>query len=349
MQLLDLDPLQRGVARWNGKAWVFGETALHACRLEPRKIVSDHWEALSLDPMNPVRGRTRHRADVAVAGLRAMNLPSDTPLTALVPGHWDLEALKVFLGAARECGLRVRWLFPRAVVMAGALGPELETVRIWEWSWNRLQEVRLRFADGFWTRTAVNALADGGVFAFFRRDAHRVRDLVLSRLRVDPLYSGETEQALFDGWWQWLHGAPEWVYTTADGDRIRLDDPPALLAGVRAAWTGSVAVEEAPDLWLPAPLRRLLGWSAAGSLPETPSLEVADHEDGAARWRETLPEPLQIDNKPTPPVTHVVVNGIARPWRGPGRPGDTVTLPDGVRGLAVHVTEDRVAEDDGPA
>ena len=339
MQVLDLDPLFRGLARWQEGGWDFGAAALQGCRREPRKIVSDHWEVLSLDPLVPARGKTRHRADVAVASLQAAEVPEKTPLVALVPGHWDVDTLKVFLGVAQACQLEVRWLFPRAVVAAGALGTARETLRIWEWSWNRLQEVQLRLVDGFWTRTGVQSFPDGGLFSFFRRDAHRVRDLALSRLRVDPLYSGATEQALFDGWWQWLNGAPEWVYTTADGDRLRLDEPTSLLANERATWVAAAGVADADDIWMPASLRRLLGWTRAGAVPASLSLTVRDHEESAARWRETLPEPLPSDAPKTLPVTHVVVNGIARPWQGAARPGDSVTLPDGVEGLAIHVAE----------
>ncbi len=340
MQVLDLDPLRRGVAFWDGSGWRFGREALGACRMDPQKISPDHWESLSLQPLIPVRGGMRHRADLAVAALRAEGVSGDTPLTALAPSAWDKEALRVFLGVAKTCALNVRWLFPRVIASATQAAPEAEDLTIWEWSWNHLHEVTLTKEAGHWCRRDVRAVSDGGIFACFRRDAGVARDLALDRLRYDPLYSGVTEQALFDSWWSWLHGGDPWSLTTADGSALRLNKEGALFEAPRRVWAEQQGLRDEAGHLLPEPLRQWLGFENAGISPAEIRLEVSDHDQDAARWRETLPgEPGAAP--PAKPVTHLVVRGIARPcdgpWTGPERPGDTVRLPDGERGLAIHV------------
>ncbi|MCC5849375.1 MAG: hypothetical protein JJU29_14935 [Verrucomicrobia bacterium] len=366
MQVLDLDPVRRGVGLWNGVEWRFGREALGACRLDPQKISPDHWESLSLQPLIPVRGGMRHRADLAVAALKAEGLSPETPLAVLVPSAWDKETLRVFLGVAKECALNVRWLFPRAVAAVSQVAPDTERGTIWEWSWNQLYEVHLKKEEGRWKRRDVRAVPEGGIFAWFRRDAVIARDLALDRLRYDPLYSGVTEEALFDSWWAWLHGAQNWSLITADGSELRLDVEKTLFEKPHRVWAEKHGLRDEKDNLLPAPLRHLLGFDKAGIVPGDIRIEVPDHDQASARWRETLPEdtgergppplPKSASKSASKPVTHVVVHGIARPcdgpWTGPERPGDTVKLPDGETGLAIHVPADpRKPElnDDSPA
>lgn len=336
MRLLDLDPVRRGLAVWEGGAWRFGAEAMAACRVDPLATCWDVWEGPSLIPLAVKRDGVRHRADVAVRMLEADGEGGGEARVALVPAGWTREEMRVFLGAAAAAGVPVRWLMPRAAAVAARGEMPGEACRVLEWSWNTLQVVRcVRAAGGDWRREEVQGVADAGILACFRREALAVQDLALEQFRYDPLYSGRTEQAVFSGWWAALCGGAEWTVTTPEGGRMALGTERARLAGLHAEVMRGV--EDGEAVIAPGALRRLLGWERARVEPVLGGeVAVEDHDAPSARWRESLSGGEAAAGLR---ATHVVVDGVAEPWRGEAAAGETVTLPDGRTALAVHVRE----------
>lgn len=331
MRLLDLHPVTRGLAVWDGSEWRFGPDALAACRVDPQATCWDVWEAISLIPLSGKRGSVRHRADLAALMLE----PAPGPCAALAPASWEKEEMRVFLGSAAAASLSVRWLTSRAAAVVARVCPEAGACSVLEWSWTRLLQVHFsRDSEGQWTRGQAVSFADAGILACFRREALAVQDAALEKFRFDPLYSGRTEQALFSGWWRSLNENADWAAVSPGGGRLDLSPERSRFAGLHAAVLAGL--EDDAGLIVPPPLRRMLAWSRA--TPEPPlggEADVEDHDAPAARWREslTLPGPAGVR------ATHLVIDGMAEPWAGSAAPGETVTLPDGRTALAVHVRE----------
>jgi len=336
MKLLDLDPAGRGLAVWNGGAWRFGAEALAACRVDPQATCWDVWEALSLIPLGVNRDGVRHRADLAVRMLREEGGGLDEARVALTPSGWDKETMRVFLGVATAAGLNVRWLTPRAGVVVSRQEPAGDRCTVVEWSWNRLQQVKWVRKGETWRQEEMCMVADAGILACFRREALAVQDLALEKFRFDPLYSGRTEQALFSGWWTSLREGAEWSVTTPEGGRIDLSGERSRFAALHGAVTAEMS--DAEDVIAPMAFLRLMGWCRAGAARPVSGVEVEveDHDAESARWRETLGV---AERDGGPRATHVVIDGIAEPWPGEARPGETVKLPDGRTALAVYVRE----------
>lgn len=335
MKLLDLHPVRRGLAVWDGGAWHFGAEALASCRVDPLATCWDVWEGLSLIPLGVKRDGVRHRADLAVRMLKAGGEAGAEPCVALVSAGWEKEAMRVFLGVASTGGLSVRWLVPRAGVVASRVGVKDEACSVLEWSWNTLQQVKFVRKGTEWHRQDVQVFADAGILACFRREALAVQDLALEKFRYDPLYTGRTEQALFSAWWTALREGTEWSVTTPEGGKMTLSGERARFAGLHAGV--SAGLEDAETVIAPQTFLRMLGWRRAKAEPElSGTVEVEDHEAASARWRESL---AISEAEEALRVTHVVIDGIAEPWSGEAKPGETVTLPDGRTALAVHVRE----------
>jgi hypothetical protein len=331
MKLLDLDPVVRGLAVWDGAAWRFGAEALAACRVDPQATCWDVWEAMSLIPLAGKRGGVRHRADLAVRMLEG----GGEPCVALVPSAWEKEEMRVFLGAAAAAKVSVRWLTSRAGAVATRAQIDGEACSVLEWSWNRLQQVNfVRGTEGEWKRESVVSFPDAGILACFQREALAVQDLALDKFRFDPLYSGRTEQALFSGWWQALNEGVDWSVVSPGGGKIELSPERSRFAELHAKVLNGLSDD--PSLIVPPAFRRMLGWTRA--TPEPPlgqDVDVEDHDVPAARWRESLTLSGTVGLR----ATHVVIEGIAEPWSGDAAPGETVMLPDGRTALAVHVRE----------
>lgn len=283
MKCLDLHPVRRGLAFWTGKDWRFGEEALAACRVNPLSVCSDFWERMTLTPLPRRGGRMRHRADLAVAALKAERHDFDS-LAALAPAGWDRETLQVFLGAAEAAGLRVRWLLPRAAAVAGLAGGQGDVCEVWEWSWNTLHRIELRRMEGRWKPVERHRMPEGGIFTCFRREAREARDLLLEARRYDPLDSGRTEQALFASWWKALREGSPWQVSTPDG---AVTD----LGGERGRFAALHELHPADGSVLPAELKRLLAVGGVRTEPEDLSAATAaleEHGEKGAKWREGL-------------------------------------------------------------
>lgn len=341
---LDLHPVSRGLAVWGGRAWMTGSKAVRACRVDPQAVVSDVWESLSLQPLPAGRGKVRHRADLAVACLLADGFPPGWRWTAAAPAAWEKDALQVFLGVARECKIDIRWLVPRAAALAASLNPDTDRVFVLEWSWNTMHNVEvLREGEG-WRRGSVQILPEGGVFNFFRREARLVQETALNRLRWDPLYSGQSEQAVFDAWWASISGDAPLTLSAPGGASLDFSGEASRIRAAHLPWVEANGLSDSPDMILPPALRAVLGWSSCLTESVPFSFALADHGQESAKWRDavSLGDPSQ-DLDGGPRVTHLVVNGIAEPWSGNAVPGQSLTLPDGREGLAIHVPEPHAA------
>lgn len=349
MKLLDLSPLSVGAV--NGPSlpgmssflkggWVHGAEALRNCRLDPQSTVCDVWEGLSLEPLQP-SGGMRHNADLAVAQLKQLRLDPAEEWCAAVPSDWPKPVLQLFLGVAQECGLSIQGLFPRALAVAAITLPEARTCSVLEWGWKSLNVVQVRSSKGAWQLCGLKKIPEGGVLSFFRRESRQAAALMLERHRIDPLYSGQTEQALFNAWWAWhVAGEPEWT-TEIGTSRESLSGEPELLQRLHGGVVSSLGIQADAHVISPAALAHMTGasdWSVAES-DFTAAVEGLGLSGGSGpRWRDRLhlnPELTGHD----PVVTHIVVDGIAKPLP-PGvtaQPGEQITLPDGRDALAIHV------------
>ena len=334
MRLLDLDPVTRGLAVWDGETWRFGVEAMASCRVDPLATCWDVWEAMSLIPLAAKRDGVRHRADLAVRMLQAAGDAGNDPCVALVPASWEKDAMRVFLGAAVAAEIPVRWLSCRAAAVAARAAVEEEICSVLEWSWTHLQQVRfVRKENGEWRREGVVSFAGAGILACFRREALAVQDLALEKFRFDPLYSGRTEQALFSGWWRAMQEGTSWSVITPDGGRMGLSDVRKSFIPLHR--TVLTALSDTPQTLAPQAFLRLMGWTQARTEPPLGTeVELEDHDSPGARWREPL---AARASEPLLRATHVVLDGLAEPWAGNAAPGESVTLPDGRTGLAVHV------------
>lgn len=348
MNILDLSPLslgpvdgprQPGLSSYLNGKWVHGEEALQHCRVDPQSTFFDVWESLSLDPIQP-DGNMRHRADLAVAQLAALNLDTQAEWCVAVPAHWSKSDLQLFLGVAQECQLSVQALFPRALGVVVGRRSEMKSCSVLEWGWNRLQRVNLQFRDGVLRLTGLDILSDGGVTSFFRRESKAMASLMLERHRVDPLYSGSTEQALFSSWWDWHRSlSPSWTYEIPGGAEILSEESPRLQE-LHDDWKATHELESADGMCCPPALAHLLGF--AGVAPETfevsPVLNGLNLSTGKGpRWRDKLilgSSPSSVTSQ----ATHVVVDGVATPIPGnsEAQPGEQIQLPDGREGLAIR-------------
>lgn len=352
MKLLDLSPVAVRVAQTapvpglsssTRSGWVHGNQALALCRVDPQSTCLDVWEGLSLSAVSPAAGM-RHRADLAVAQLREMGSDWKGDWVVAVSASWPKEVLQIFLGVAQECGISVQGLFPRALAAAALSLPDQVSVQVWEWGWRQLQVCDVRCTSGVWQIRGMRSVPELGVMSMFRRESRLAAEWMLERHRVDPLYSGSTEQELFNSWWAWHSGVKEGWQVEAGDTRMDLAEEADTLSACHRPVLEEHGLADESLRVGPRPLCHLIG---NGNLhPEaedfSPALEGLDLPPGKGpRWRDRLHvEPPAPDRSRKLP-THVVVNGIAEPMPAgvKARTGETLTLPDGREALAVFVPE----------
>lgn len=348
MKLLDLSPLSvgpaagpglPGISSWLGGEWVHGTGSLQNCRLDPQSTVLDVWENLSLDPLVTGRGM-RHRADLAVAQLNTLSLDTGCEWGVAVPMTWSRPVVQLFLGVARECGLTVAGLFPRALAVAALSCPAEEEVQVLEWGWKHLMAGKVCLKKGERRLSDVLTLPEGGVIPAFRREAGVAAREMLEKHRVDPLYSGATEQELFASWWGWHSGAsPDWVSTTGSL-RVVHSEERERFHSLHHLLLEAQGIATTPTVMAPSPLCHLAGvdrWMVEVS-DLSPAVSLLDLEEGKGpRWREVLKGSGAEGSEVR--VTHVVINGVAEkaPEGLQAAPGEQLTLPDGREAMAIVV------------
>lgn len=351
MKLLDLSPVSigssgepsvPGLSTNLGSGWISGVEALNRCRLDPQSTLFDVWKDLSLDPLASGSGM-RHRADLAVAQLKALNLDASPSWCAAVPAHWTKEHLQVFLGVTKECGIQISSLFPRALAVAKTLQIENRPVTIVEWDWSEARLVEVDQLDGAWTVTGLTRIPEAGVLNSFRRESRLASAWMLKEHRVDPLHSGRGEQRVFDGWWAWHSGAAtDWMIDQGPA-RLNVSDRSRELKQAHQEWINARGLQDMSTVVMPRMLAHLTGQSSV--LQEPDALEglqpdPALTEQSGARWMEKLPVGT-VASSPVPPVTHLVIDGIAEPVPAGLHPALAVPLQleDGRTAIPIHVPD----------
>lgn len=352
MRFLDLNPLklgeingtqQPGLSSFTKGKWLHGHDAFSVCRQDPQSTQFTVWENLAVTgPSLP--GGMRHKADVGLAQLKAIvgNL-AEGEWIVLTPSHWQKEQLQVFLGIAAECKMDVRALLPRSLAVNHFLGSTLEKWTAFEWHWHRLNRICMQRETQGWKIERCETVPEGAVLDFFRRESRAVSKIALESQRVDPLYSGETEQILFDGWWKWHQQQEKWTYQ-AGGVDLDFSNESANVTQVHQSWLErNSIVKEDTQQSLPDGLSHCLGLTSG--MAEVNDLRLIESRLGdlstpGARWKELLPLGTGGSQK-EPSVTHWVVNGIAEkaiPSKSV-KPGEQITLADGRDALAIHLPE----------
>ncbi|WFB34382.1 hypothetical protein P3T73_09430 [Kiritimatiellota bacterium B12222] len=345
MRILDLNPLDLGevdgrhapgLSAFVAGKWVHGQEAFGMCRRDPQSVRFQVWENLSLNPIR-LPGGMRHSADLAAAQLKAL-CPDAQKGTwmVLTPAHWQKEHLQVFLGVAASCQMDVRVLMPRVLAVNQALGDRVDQAVGWEWHWHRLSKVNLERSEGGWRLGAVTEVAEAGVMDFYRRESREIARMALESHRLDPLHTGETEQDLFESWWQWHQGKGDFSFS-AGGVTMDFSSEADQLRSLHAMMPAT-AMGKGPEM-----LVHGLGWPTDFvEVFSAQGLEgrLGDLSEPGARWKECLPVGKGFAET-TLPVTHVVVDGIAEPVgeRAGLVLGQRVQLADGRDALAIHVPE----------
>lgn len=350
MRFLDVNPLalgeigatlQPGLSSFQNGKWIHGQEAFSVCRIDPQSIRYNLWENLNLDPVH-FPGRMRHAADLAMTQLQ--NLCSDLSRdvwTVLTPSHWKKEQLQVFLGIAAECRMDVRAMVPRCLIID--LPADADDWIGWEWHWQRLNRVQLKRDGEEWRLEACTHVPEGGVLDFFRRESRSVAKASLESHRLDPLYSGQSEQVLFEGWWKWHFHQKIWTFERG-GEIMDFSGEAASLRKSHEPWALAQNLKmNDPQQFFPAGLRHCLtGEKGTGSMTDLKTFEsrLGDLSEPGARWKDHLPM-VEKKNASVLPVTHWVSKGIAEkaPQTENTIPGQTITLSDGREVLAVHVPE----------
>jgi hypothetical protein len=200
----------RGVAAEPGFALVgedgavtAGMAALAQARLQPRRIVSDYWHRLDLEPAGPAASLTR--ADLASEQLEALLRRDAGDVAAIacaVPPTMGRDGLGVLLGVIQDLGLQVTALVDSSVAATRShyrdrtlLHLDLGLHATWV---SRLRQSETVTLDDY-------RLIDGvGLASMYDAWLRWFAAQFVQQCRFDPLHSAQSEQAMFERLPRWL-------------------------------------------------------------------------------------------------------------------------------------------------
>ena len=188
-----------------------GAAAMSQARLQPGRVFSHFWEALSLETLpQTVRGANT-TADLAFHHLQdvwtAMD-PKPEQVILVIPGSYSSEQLSLLLGIARECKMPVTAIIDMAVAAAGRPVPGRQLLHV-EPMLHSIVLTRLNQGQRL-RRDKIATVAGSGLLDFQDKWAQPVSDAFVRNTRYDPMHSAAAEQQFYDR-------LPGWV-ATADRD-----------------------------------------------------------------------------------------------------------------------------------
>jgi hypothetical protein len=188
-----------GFALAHGRELKLGASALHQARRQPRQINCRFWDTLSDQPLRSPEFAGYTHAELAYQHLKQvwqLTQTDDAEVILTVPDHYRDGELGLLLGIASALGLPVRGLISQALA---CVSPEthqgvdfhvdIQLHRL------TLTAVDARPRPAVWRHAAVKDL---GLEAVHRQWVKTLADAFVRQTRFDPLYSAETEQALYD-------------------------------------------------------------------------------------------------------------------------------------------------------
>ena len=183
----------------------FGEDALAACRLLPRRVVSDFWARLDSEPLGPLFPAELRGADLVHAHLETLWAKArarTSEVLLAVGGGYDERQLGVLVGITQALGIPVSGVVDSAVAAASA-GFAGERVLHVELGQRRAVVTEIRQGASL-VRERVAAIDRWGADEVVDAQVHGAAEAFVKHARFDPLHDATTEQALFDRLPGWL-------------------------------------------------------------------------------------------------------------------------------------------------
>jgi hypothetical protein len=185
----------------NGEILV-GDSARGQARLRPREVTNRFWRefATGTSSTSPVAP-----ADLVCAQLGDIrkNLEGafEENVICAVPGFFGRDALGMLLGVAREAGLAVRGLVDSAVAATTGTGRASLLHLDLHLHVGVLTEIS---AGDLFRRGEVQVAEGSGLAGLEQSWVSTIAEAFVRQTRFDPLHQAASEQALFEGLWDWI-------------------------------------------------------------------------------------------------------------------------------------------------
>lgn len=194
-----------GFAIANNGELLFGNAAFHMSRLQPRRIHSRYWQAMSEEALTADGAGSRTQADLVHAQLQLLWQSAGSGIDAVVfalPPLWNSEQLGLLLGIADEIGMPVQGLVPSGVAAARQeyTGSELFHLEatLHDFYLQRIVQEDAAFA-------ADHTLCAGtGMSGLQQTCVNYIAKRLLECSRFDALQDAANEQLILDSLPEWL-------------------------------------------------------------------------------------------------------------------------------------------------
>lgn len=196
-----------------------GVAAMSQARLQPARVFSHFWEALSLEALPQTVRAANTTADLAFHHLQDVWTsvdPQPEQVILAIPGSYSSEQLSLLLGIARECRMPVTAIVDMAVAAAGRPRPGRQLLHV-EATLHSMVLTRLNQGQRL-RRDKIATVAASGLLDFRDKWAQPVSDAFVRNTRYDPMHSASAEQQFYDR-------LPGWVETAnRDGSVVAAVD-----------------------------------------------------------------------------------------------------------------------------
>jgi hypothetical protein len=222
----------------------FGDQALAACRLLPRRVASEFWAHLDGEPLGPPFPADLRPADLVYGHLEALwakARPHTSEVLLAVAGGYDERQLGLLLGITEALGVPVTGVVDAALAAAAAgfAGERLLHVELGQ---RRALVTEIRQAASL-VRERVARIDRWGQDEVVDAQMRGAAEVFVRQARFDPLHDAATEQALFDRLPGWLAALERAEAVVARLPAAGRDVETELTRGLAESWTARFAEE----------------------------------------------------------------------------------------------------------
>lgn len=193
-----------GFALLDERGIVVGRDAQRRARLQPRLVNHRFWDQLSTELI-----RTPARLSVSFAELVSLHLasiwrqfsPTTDQVILAVPGCYSTTQLGLLLGISQELSIPVGGVVDSGLAAANATGP-LPGCYL-DIQLHKVPVTTLCSSDES-KPSRCEAIDEWGLLTLYEHWQRVIREEFIRTTRFDPLYSAQSEQALFDRLARWV-------------------------------------------------------------------------------------------------------------------------------------------------
>ena len=183
------------VASYQNDKLIFGNEALLSARLRPQTFANQYLKKLNSERLTQPLGQSKNQADLLYQQIKSLQINEE--VVALIPSRYDNQQLGLFLGIAKQAGLKIKGFVDTALAYA-LESPSPKAMHVFDIEMHQASITKIKCEDRYREIQSTALIEALGFTSIVNGWINVITDEFIQKTRFDPLHFAETEQQLFN-------------------------------------------------------------------------------------------------------------------------------------------------------